>query len=284
MTDGKTRANALIPAVALLVMVWMSWGAFPLSGQSATEEALRTRVEELYTALQQGNLALAELYVTKESRQVLVGGGKTPPLAHAIQSIKVDPAGDTATVVVSVTNIIPMIGQPISTPQTTHWRLLEDVWYAELPKPDPQALQKPFTTPQPRLPASALRARVHSKDLKFDYFFFSLGEMYGDDVKVARFPFTNISDHNVTISDVKTTEYTRLKTQQKEFKPGEAAVLEFAVEPPALSAEDIPEAFSQTVLVTTQPENAVTTLTIGAGLYPPRTPPAKSKPASGPAR
>jgi len=95
-----------------------------------------------------------------------------------------------------------------------------------------------------------------------------LGETHGSEMKVARFPFTNISNHNVSLAEVEIScDCLRLKTQQKEFKPGEAGVIEFEFNPSSLQSDRV-QALTLAVVVKTQPENAVTKLTMGTALVP----------------
>jgi len=90
---------------------------------------------------------------------------------------------------------------------------------------------------------------------------------------VARFAFTNVSQRVVTVSVRQTScDCLRLKTQQKEFKPGEAGVIEFELDPSSLSF-DIQSALTSTVMLQSEPEHAYTELTIAAVLSPGTAPP-----------
>ena len=56
----------------------------------------------MYAALERADYPRVEKYLTKDSRQSFHAQQKKPLLAHEIESIKLDPGGDTATVVVRI--------------------------------------------------------------------------------------------------------------------------------------------------------------------------------------
>jgi hypothetical protein len=231
----------------------------------SSEQALRTRVEQLYSALQQGNLRQVEKYLTNESKPIFRAQPLKPVPGYRIESVELDSSGVTAWVVVRVPTLFPMAGQPIPMSQKTHWRLLKGAWYLQLEKPDARPLQSPFATP-PHPEAPLPRPLGSPRDLKFQTDWAGLGQTHRGEVKVARFPFTNISDHNVTLGEVQTgCDCLRLKTQQKEFKPGEAGVLEFEFDPSSLHFDG---ALTLIVLVKTEPENAYNKLSVGTVLVP----------------
>jgi hypothetical protein len=90
---------------------------------------------------------------------------------------------------------------------------------------------------------------------------------------VARFPFTNVSQHAVKLVEVQTGgDCLRLKTQQKEFKPGEAGVLEFELDPSVLGW-NTEQALSLEVTLKTDPGGVYTTLNLGAVFEPGAAPP-----------
>jgi hypothetical protein len=242
---------------------------------SSSEEALRTRVEQLYAAYQQGDWSRMEKYLTKESKPFFRSQAKKPLLAYQIQSIKLDPGGERASVVVQTPVFSPLMARPLSTPQTTQWRLVKGVWYVEYPKPDPNAMQLLLGTAQrPPTPAPP-PPPVPPTELKFQYTWVGLEYVHHGEVKVARFPFTNVSNHEVAIEVVELgSDYLRMKTQQKAFKPGESGVLEFEFDASHLQF-NAEEAFTTTVVLKTQPGGAQAKLTIAAMLEPGDGPPPK---------
>jgi hypothetical protein len=244
----------------------------PVVASSSSEEALRIRVEKLYAAFQQGDWSRAEKYLTKESKPIFRGQAKTPVLAHQIKSIKLDPGGDTASVVVQIPVIVPLMPEPVSMPRTTQWRLVKGVWYLELARPDPNATQGlPGTARRPPAPAPPSPAVL--AELKFQSTWVSLEHVHHGEVKVAQFPFTNVSNHEVAIEVIQLgCDCLRMKTQQKEFKPGESGVLEFEFDSARLQI-NVAQSFNTTVVLKTQPGGARAVLTIAAVLEPGDAPP-----------
>jgi hypothetical protein len=218
-----------------------------------------------------------EKYLTKESKPFFRSQTKKPLLAHEIQSIKLDPGGETASVVVEIPILSPMMPRPISTRQTTQWRLVKGVWYVEYPRPDPNAMQLlPGTAHRPPTPAPP-PPPVPPTELKFQYTWVGLEYVHHGEVKVARFPFTNVSNHEVAVEVVglgSGSDCLRMKTQQKAFKPGESGVLEFEFDPSHLQF-NVAEAFTMTVVLKTQPGGALARLTIATVLLPGDGPPPK---------
>jgi hypothetical protein len=253
------------PVTSLLTALSLFAGGVPLLASAASEQALRTRVEQLYSALQQGNMRQVERYLTNESKPIFRAQPLKPVPEYQIESIELDSSGVTALVVVKVPSLFPMADHPIPMSQKTRWRLLKGVWYLELEKPEARPLTSPFAAPShPEAPPP--RPLASPRDLKFQTDWAGLGETHRGEVKMARFPFTNISDHNVTLAEVQTgCDCLRLKTQQKEFKPGEAGVLEFEFDPSSLHFNG---ALTLIVLVKTKPENAYNRLSVGTVLLP----------------
>ena len=134
-------------------------------------------------------------------------------------------------------------------------------------------LSNPNTTP--KLPGSednpasfAHAPSLNSKDLKFESTWVSIGFVRKGEVKVARFPFTNVSQHTVTLAEVKSTcPCLRMTSQQKEFKPGEAGAIEFTFDPSSFGFKT-KLGLTLTVSIETEPEHAMTELTVAAALLP----------------
>lgn len=269
----KRRAGGRSPVAGLLTVLCLLALRVPVMAASSSEEALRTRVEQVYAALQQGNWARVEKYLTKESKPIFRGQQKQPVLAHRIESIKLDPGADTATVVVQIPNFGSPIPQLTTRPQTTRWRLVKGVWYLDFFRPDLNALQSPAGTPKlpPKLPSPP---RIVPTELRFESTWAGF-EVHRGEVKVARFPFTNVSNHNVTLELIKTgCDCVRMKTQQKEFKPGESAVLEFEFDPSYFQF-NVVESFSTVVELKILPGGEEAMVTIAALLEPGAGPPSR---------
>jgi len=233
---------------------------------SSSEAALRARVEEMYTALQRSDWRRAEKYLTKESRPIYRAQPKGPLTGFQIESVKVEANGRNATVVVRIPGppgLMP--GPPVFVPQTSSWRRDGGKWYMELSAP---SAAHPLPNAMAQVRTSRPNFSLQSKDLKFQSTWASVGFVHQGEVKVARFAFTNVSQHVVTLSNVESDcPCVRMKSQQKEFKPGEAGVLEFELDPSNLSF-NAKLGLTLTETIQTEPEHAVTRLTIGAALTP----------------
>jgi len=243
---------------------------------AATEppQALKDRVQEFYTLLQGGKWTQAEAYFTEDSRETFRNTQKGQMLGFEVKSFTLGEDGQSASVVVNVSSLVPFAPRPLPFPQTTQWRLVKGVWYVELPKAGSGQLQSPF------LPGGPV-AMPHPppEQLKFKGHLYRLGNIFPGQTKTARFPFTNVTDHLVTITSVDLgSRYLHLKTEKKAYKPGESG--ELAIE---FDQQDWQGGFGQTILVTTDPGHLVTKLTIlGFVAFRQEESPPKSNPPAAP--
>ena len=259
----KGGARGFVLDIAFLTLSVLALSP-QVNAKSSSEQALRTRVDQLYSAYQQGDWARAEKYLTKDSLPIFRNQVKVQLQSYEIESIKLEASGDSAVVEVQIP-VYTGVG-PAAIPSTikTRWRLSKGRWCLQLP--DPRAMPAFFNgPPQQASPPPPSRG---SRDLKFQSTWAGLGFVHKGEVKVARFGFTNVSQRVVTVAEVQTGgDMLKLKTQQKEFKPGEAGVFEFELNPSGLRF-NVEQALTLTVLLTTEPEHAYTQLTIGAILVP----------------
>jgi hypothetical protein len=261
---GCLLRAGLLTALSLLV------ATAPVVARSSNEEALRGRVEQLYGALQRSDWREAEKYLTKESKATFRNQPKKPISGYQIQSIKLEASGERASVVVQVPIFAAFAPRPLIIPSTTQWRLVKGVWYLELL--DPHANQSAFGAP-PQKQASSPPPSLHSTDLKFESTWAGLSPIHKGEVKVARFAVTNVSQHVVTVSVGQTScDCLRMKSPQKQFKPGEAGVIEFELDSSSLSF-NVEQALTLTVMLASEPEHAHTQLTIATILAPGPPPP-----------
>lgn len=225
-----SAAGLHLPAVALMQEV------------PKQEQALRTRVEEFYSLLQLGRREQAEAFVSAESKENFASAwNNSSILGFQVESVKFDPDGRAATVLVRVDIFIGFSPKPVSLPRTLRWRLAQDNWYVVVPKPDSNAMKSVFTTPTGKGP--------RRENLIFQSARYDLGKIEPGEVKTARFPFTTTKDHPVTITEVITgCECLRAKSGKKEYKPGESGelVIEF-------DSTDRQDFYQQTILVKTDP-------------------------------
>ena len=269
MSQGKKDrglAGEGFRRAGLFVVVSLLAAGATLRAASSDEQELRARVEQLYSALQRSDWRQAEKYLTKESRLIFRNQPKKPLTGYQIESLKLEANGETAAVVVGFPAPVGLMpGMPAFIPQTTHWRRVKGRWYLELPGAAPGGLpSNQLAQQQARTPPLSL----YPKDLKFQSMWLSVGYVHKGEVKVARFAFTNVSQHTVTLADVQTDCIClRMKSEQKEFKPGEAGALEFELDPSSFSF-DTKTALTVTAALHTEPEHARTQLTVGAVLMP----------------
>jgi hypothetical protein len=276
MSVLKKRVKRCLLAASLLAACCLLAPGPLVMAASSSEEALRARVEQCYSALQQGDWPKVEKYLTKDSKPIFhAQTQKKPLLAYKIQSIKLEPDGQTATVVVEVPIMSAAMPRPIPVPNTTLWRLKNHVWYMELSRPqtDANAQQALFNmAPKVTRPPAPL---VISKDLKFESTWCGLGNVESGETPLAKFAFKNVGTHSVTLAEVRLgCDCLRLKTQQKEYKPGESGTLEIEFHPASLGLT-MEESFSQVVVLRVEPGDAYVLLTIGARVAPAPQPPAK---------
>jgi len=265
MRDPKRTLGKLLLRAGMLTAASVFAASALLMAGPSNEQALRSRVEQLYAALQRSDWAEAEKYLTEESKPIFRNQSKKAIAGYQVQSIKLESSGDEAVVVVQIPAFTGSMPGPVQIPETTHWRLIKGDWYLQLSTP--QKMQLPFTAADQKPPSSP-PISLHTKDLKFQSTWASVGTIHKDEVKEARFAFSNVSRRVVTVSVARTNcDCLRLKTAQKEFKPGEAGVIEFEVDPSTLSF-DVHSALTLTVILETEPEHAYTQLTIAAVLSP----------------
>ena len=274
MSVLKKRVKCRLLADSLLCACYLLASGTLLTASSSNEDALRARVEQCYSALQQGDWHKVEKYLTKGSREVFRNMSKRPLLGYRIQSVKVEPDGRTASVVILIPLVSAMMPKPVPVPQPTLWRLVNRAWYMDLlPTPDPGAQQWLFGT-APATP-HARSSSLLSQDLKFESTWFSLGTVEDGKIRVARFTFKNVSTHAVTLSEFQLGgDYLRLKTEQREYQPGETATLEFEFDSSHLGVA-AGESFTQDIMIRTEPGDAYVKLTIGGVVAAGPEPPAK---------
>jgi len=262
-------------ATCLLVMAVLLVNSNNLVVAASSEEALRARVNACYAALQQGDWRKVEKYLTKESIPLFRGQTKKPLTGYEIGSIKIDPDGQTALVEVVIPVTSAIMPTPILMPQTHRWRMVRNVWYMELVRPSSSVQDSLLEMANKPMPSHA--EVPLSKDLKFESGWASLGNVEPNTVAAAKFSFKNVSTHPVTLARIQLgCDCLRLKTQQKEYAPGEAGTLEIEFDPSSLRGS-ADAAFTQDIVITTEPGDGLIMLTIAARIVaapaPPTTPP-----------
>lgn len=239
--------------------------------ESEREAALKNRVNEFYTLLQLGRPEAAD-FVVPEHREHFRNEQRTPFLGWQVESVKMEADGRSATVVTRMQIFTGFTPTPAAVARTGLWRLIDGKWHVEIPKPDPKAMQNLFSSAR----GKAGPVPNSNEELKFKGHRYGLGVMRAGDVRVARFPFTNIAGHAVTLASVATScDCLVVKTEKKEYRPGESG--ELAIE---FNSSDYSYNYEQTIVVKTSPGDRVSHLTIGAYVIPPsraEKPPAETK-------
>jgi len=227
---------------------------------SEPEQALRARVEEFYALLQVARWKDAEAYVTQETREEYHNQNKSPFLGFRVESIRLNPSGDKATVVTLIRFLSGMSPQPVTVPRSTEWHRVGGEWYVEIPTPNPRSLQELF----------ALQSRARGQkpapppQLEFKGHRYGLGTIQPGQIKTARFPFTNVADHVVVIREVQTgCECLRVSLEKKEYQPGEEGELAIAFNPAGYE-----RAYKQTIVVRIDPGDHATYLHIHGFIVP----------------
>lgn len=269
MQKRRIRGGAKrgLVGIGLLVVTSFFVTVSRATAAPSSDQALRERVEGLYGALQRGDWRQAEKYLTKDSKPIFRSEAKKPVVGYEVKSTTVEENGESAIVVVEIPLMSASSPRPLSIPEKTHWKLIGGNWYLQLSPPTAGVTPAAVGA----VPPGAAQFRplpLQSHDLKFESTRASIGDVHKGEIKVARFDFTNVSQRMVTIGIGQTScDCLRMKSQQREFKPGEAGSVEFELDASGFNF-DVVQALTLTVMLQTQPENAWTQLKILAALVP----------------
>lgn len=259
----KNVAAAATISFVLLATLGLTCLATVPTVEQTTEQAqaLRTRVEEFYSLLQSGRWTQAESYMTEDSLEDFRNQSKNPFLKFQIDSIKMDPDGLNASVLVRLqfpTGIPPTL---VEAPRTTRWRQVNGVWRAAIPTSDPNVLQSLFMATSRNVSSAQ---KPPPEELRFKGHRYNLGTIPPGQVKQARFPFTNVADHVVTLAEVLTgCKCLQVKTVKKAYKPGESGEVVIEFNPAGFEHN-----YEQTIVVKTDPGSLTTYLTISGYVVP----------------
>ncbi len=222
-----------------------------------SEQALRARVEEFYSLCQQGQLDRAATYVTEDTRENFRSERRGAFLSFQVESVKLDSGAQAATVSIEkriFSAQMPM-GGGLPIVETTRWRLVKGEWSVEIPKRDPKTLADLFSGSGQK---GATPSTPTTEELKFKGHTYSFAKIAPGQIKVAEFPFTNATDHAVTITDVVTgCDCLTAKLEKKRYKPGESGVLAVTFNPKGYARQ-----YGQTLVVKTDPGSQITYLKV----------------------
>lgn len=277
---SSAQRRSLLPAICLAILMGLPAWAQPGSlseNPPPQENALRGRVEGFYKLAEAAQWSQAEAYLDEESRATFRQQEKFPILGFEIDSIKIEPSGREAVVNARIQAVKPPFPGAVVFFQTTRWRQVEKVWYLHISPPDAETLKALVTRPIEK-PEGGKPTPPPPEDLKFKGHQYNFGTVYQGQLKMARFPFTNQTDHTVTIKNVIVEgEWLRVKLAKKEYKPGESGevVAEF-------DTKDYYGYFMQSFMLKLDPGDQTVHLRVTASVGPPPAGEATSKPQAKP--
>ena len=227
----------------------------------AREESLRKRVDEFYQLLQAVRIEQAEAFVTPDSKEVFRREKAGGFLGFKIDSVRLEPGGGKATVVVRVQQIVPHMMSPMTVPRETEWVWVDGLWYVAVTAPAAQEgdMKSLFK-------GTGVKSKTPPGDLKFKDNRYVMGKIQTGQVTVAKFPFTNTSDHAVTLSRIDTfCDCLKAKVAKEEFKPGESGELDVEFDSKGFKLD-----YAQTIVVKTDPGNQTAYLSVVGYVVPPQ--------------
>jgi hypothetical protein len=226
--------------------------------RAASEKALRETVQSFYAFLQAGQRSRAEQFVEEASRERFRNDAGGPFLGFEIVSFEIAPDGARADVNTKLTVFSRFANGPLPVTVKSQWVRRGDGWFATLPETGMADLQALFS--------SGGASRPPAREvLKFAGTRYNYAVMRNNQVKTARFPFTNSSDQTVTIAEVLTgCKCLVPKLAKKEFKPGESGEIAVDFDPSGFDRE-----YEQTIVVKVQPGDVRQHLVVRATVVPP---------------
>lgn len=225
---------------------------------------------------QLGHWDRAEKYVATDSQENFRKQPRGALMGFKVDSVEVEPDGRQGTAVIEVQAAANVGGVPLAMPRESQWRWVDGAWYLVVnATPPKRSLQE-------MLGSAAGKGPSHAEELKFKGHRDNLGYVGTDQVRVAHFPLTNVSDHVVTITSIVTgCPCLTVKSQKQEFKPGESGEVDIEFNPAGYERD-----YAQTIVLKTDPGNQTIYLAILAFVMPKghtapvRVPPPKAKPGS----
>ena len=210
-----TKLRYFTSACLLLILsVHFSFAADP-------QKDIEKRVNEFYEAFHKGNMKTAEKYVHPESVQYFRSQSQSSIVKYQLRKIDITPDGKEAFITMGVDSLVPMLGKVMTLDAQTTWRLHKGKWYLALGAPPPiHVLKAMERTPDKNV-----------TELQFEKTEIDFGWKNQGDVVQVEFPFTNISDHTVTVSAglVSMCNCIEVQVTQPTLAPGEKSSVLFRV-------------------------------------------------------
>jgi hypothetical protein len=236
--------RSFLPPTVALPFILQAWLLpSPLWASDELETALRRRVTEYYSLMQVGRWADAKELITAESRDTFLIGHKGPFAEYSIKSVTIT-ADKKATVVVKLLIPTGMSVALVPVERSTTWRLVQNEWYLELP----QAELNPVTQLYRARPGGAAKSVPPALEVRFKSNEINIGKIEPDHPTEARFEFTNVTDHPVTLEVFTSCECLTVKGLKRSYAPGELGEFTLVFDP-----ANYKERYIQTIVVTTQP-------------------------------
>jgi len=248
------------PPAAAQTTPQMRPSASSVAERAVSEKALREAVQSFYAFLQAGQRSRAEKFVEEASRERFRNDAGGPFLGFEIVSVEIAPDGARADVSAKLTVFSRFANGPLPVTVKSQWTRHGDAWLATFPETGMADLQALFS--------SGGASRPPAREvLKFAGTRYNYAIVRNNQVKVARFPFTNSSDQTVTIAEVLTgCKCLVPKLDKKEFKPGESGEIAIDFDPTGLDRE-----YEQTIVVKIQPGDVRQHLVVRATVVAPGT-------------
>jgi len=119
------KVGRFLSRVGLITLLSLLLANTRVLADSPGEQALRARVDQLYSALRQGDWKKVEKYLTKDSRRIFHSEPKKTLTEYQVDSVKIEANGQSAQVVVRLPGPPTMIaGPPAFLAPTTRWQLV----------------------------------------------------------------------------------------------------------------------------------------------------------------
>ncbi|OFV93852.1 MAG: hypothetical protein A3F68_08115 [Acidobacteria bacterium RIFCSPLOWO2_12_FULL_54_10] len=257
-----TKLRYLATACFLLILsVHFSFAADP-------QKDIEKRVNEFYEAFSKGNMKTAEKFVHPESIQMFRAQAQSAILKYQLRKIDITPDGKEAFITMGVDSMVPLLGKVMTLDAQTTWRIHKGKWYLALGAPPP---------------IHVLKAQEHPPDkkateLQFEKTAIDFGWKRQGDVVQVEFPFTNISDHAVTVSAALVSDCNCIEVQvtKPTLAPGEKSSVLFRVASSPFLLD-----YHQGIGIKVEPGGGILTLDVFGFLAPAdQNPPTESTPAS----
>jgi hypothetical protein len=216
-----------------------------LAGDSASDEKLKQRVSQFYSALQADRGAQAEPLVREAARPGFRIAPRGKVVAFRIASIKPEPEKNSAVVEVAIKTVAPFIGKSMEVPILSRWKLENGEWYFD-PDDPPKTMGDKFQECYYQRQEKQIPFEV-----KLDNDLVDFGVVTQGKVLNLRFPFTNQSSKEIRIEKAYVQNpFMKDVSAQAAIKPGKKGEISIDLDTSALHQD-----YDTSVFVEFQPIN-----------------------------